>query len=93
MGYYFFNSFLITREAFTVFREDERNYAFNIHKTITIIYIVFVLIILVYCSFVLYTYQKKGKSFWNFIGILPNKFILDDEDFYDSIIKLGEILY
>ena len=31
-----------------------------------------------------------GYSFWNFIGILPNKFISDDEAFYDSIIKLGE---
>ena len=93
VGYYFFNSFLITREAFTVFREDERNYAFNIHKTITIIYLVFAFIILLYCSYFIYAYQKKGKSFWNFIGIIPNKFILDDENFYDSVVKLGEILY
>ena len=93
VGYYFFNSFLITRDAFTVFRNDERNYIFNIHETITIIYIVFVLIIIVYCSYIIYTYQKKGKSLWNFIAIIPNKFILDDENFYDSVIKLGDILY
>ena len=93
VGYYFFNSFLITKDAFTVFRNDERNYIFNIHKVITIAYIIFVLIVIIFCVYFIYNFKKEGKSFWNFICILPNKFILDDESFYDSIIKLGDILY
>ena len=93
VGYYIFNSFLITRDIFAVFREDEKKYITNIQKAISIIYIFFVLFITILCFYFIYQYKSVGNSFWNFIGILPNKFISDDENFYDSIIKLGELLY
>ena len=93
VGYYVFNSFLITRDAFNVFREDEKKYITSIQQAITIIYILFVLFITVLCCFFIYQYKNVGNSFWNFIGILPNKFIADDENFYDSIIKLADLLY
>ena len=93
VGYYIFNSFLITKDAFSVFRDDEKNYIFNIQKAITIVYVVFILLVIILCCYYIYSYKKEGNSFWNFIGILPNKFISDDESFYDSVIKLGEILY
>ena len=93
VGYYMFNSFLITKDAFTVFRNDEKNYIFNIQKVISIVYIVFVILVIMLCCYYIYIYKKEGNSFWNFIGILPNKFISDDDNFYDAVIKLGEILY
>ena len=93
VGYYIFNSFLITKDAFSVFRDDEKNYIFNVHKALSIVYIVFVILVIMLCCYYIYIYKKEGNSFWNFIGILPNKFISDDENFYDSVIKLGELLY
>ena len=93
VGYYIFNSFLITKDAFSVFRDDEKKYISIIQKTITIAYCLFLLLIISLCIYFIYIYKKEGNSFWNFIGILPNKFISDDENFYDSIIKLGELLY
>ena len=93
VGYYIFNSFLITKDAFAVFREDEKQYIIVIQNVITVIYCFFVLLIISLCIYFIYIYKTEGNSFWNFIGILPNKFISDDENFYDSIIKLGEILY
>ena len=93
VGYYLFNSFLATKDIFDVFREDEKKYIYNIQKAITVIYSIFVVIIAILCFYFIYQYKNIGNSFWNFIGILPNKYISDDENFYDSIIKLGEFLY
>jgi hypothetical protein len=93
VGYYIFNSFLITKDIFSVFREDETTYIINIQQAISIVFTIFDILVIMLCCYFIYTYKKEGNSFWNFIGILPNKFISDDENFYDSVIKLGEILY
>ena len=93
VGYYIFNSYLINRECFAVFREDEKNNIIKIQLQISIVFIIFDILIILLCCFFIYNYKKKNNSFWNFIAILPDKFISDDENFYDSIIKLGELLY
>ena len=93
VSYYLFNSFLITKEIFDVFRNDEINYIIRIQQAVTIVYILFIVLICILCIYFIYQYKNVGNSFWNFIGILPNKFISDDDNFYDSIIKLGELLY
>lgn len=59
-------------------------------KIVTLVFFFIVLLVIALCCYFIYSYNKVGNSFWNFIGILPNKFISDDEAFYDSIIKLGE---
>ena len=93
VGYYIFNSFLITKDAFAVFSDDEKKYITVIINVITVIYCFFLLLIISLCIYFIYLYKTEGNSFWNFIGILPNKFISDDENFYESIIKLGDLLY
>ena len=93
VGYYIFNSFLITKDIFDIFANDEIKYIINIQKAITIIYSLFIVIMAILCFYFVYDYKNIGNSFWNFIGILPNKFISDDESFYESIIKLGDLLY
>ena len=93
VGYYIFNSYLINRECFAVFREDEKNNIIKIKLQISIVFIIFDILIILLCCFFIYNYKKEGNSFWNFIAILPDKFISDDENFYDSVIKLEELLY
>ena len=36
-----------------------------------------------------YTYRNILSSFLYFIGILPSKYLSEDENFYKEIIKLG----
>ena len=93
VGYYIYNSFFITRDAFDVFKNDEIKHITNIQKAITAVYSIVVVFVLFLCIYFIYKYKNIVSSFWNFIGILPNKFISDDENFYDSIIKLGELLF
>ena len=93
VGYYLFNSFLITKDIFEVFNDDEKNYISTVQMAVTVVYSLFVLIIAMICFYFIYQYKNIGNSFWNFIGILPNKYISEDENFYDSLIKLREVLY
>ena len=93
VGYYIFNSFLITKDIFDIFAEDEMKYISNIQTAITVVYALFIVIMIILCFYFVHVYKNVGNSFWNFIGILPNKFISDDENFYESIIKLGDLLY
>ena len=93
VGYYIFNSFLVTVNAFDVFRENEIEYITRIRGIIIAVFSVFIFLIIILCFYFVYQFKTIGNSFWNFIGILPNKFISDDENFYDSIIKLGKLLY
>ena len=93
VGYYIFNSFLLTNDIFDIFREDEKkniNFLYGIVNGFFGIVIAFLIFLLFYF---IYQFKNIGNSFYNFIGIIPNKFISDDENFYDSIIKLREILY
>ena len=93
VGYYIFNSFLITKDIFDIFAEDEIKYISIIQTAITCVYALFIVIMIILCFYFVHVYKNVGNSFWNFIGILPNKFISDDENFYESIIKLGDLLY
>ena len=93
MGKYMLLTFLKTHEIFEIFRNKEKSYIFNKNKillyTYTIIYCF--LIIFVYCF--ISSYKDVINSFFNFIGILPSKFISDDEYFYNAILKLEQDFY
>ena len=53
VGYYIYNSFLITKDAFAVFREDEKAYIISIHKLVAFIFFFIVfLIIILGCKFI-----------------------------------------
>jgi len=41
----------------------------------------------------IYEYKITINSFFNFIGILPTKFIFDDDNLYQSILKLEKDFY
>ena len=93
VGHYLYESFLITIDIFNVFRENEKDNIFNLQKIIIIVYAIFIVIVSILLTYFVISYKNIGNSFFNFIGILPNKFILDDENFYESVLQLGEYLY
>ena len=93
IGYYMLESFLITQKAFEIFRSDERLVIFRIINIILAIYVIFYLILIVCIICMINSYKKIENSFLNFIGILPAKFIADDESFYNAIFKYGQYFY
>jgi hypothetical protein len=93
MGYYMYNSFILTQTTFKDFRNKEKA---SVNKSIFLnlfIYSIFYLILIIFSIYFIYDYKNVENSFLNFIGILPDKFISDDEDFYKSIFKLGQYFY
>ena len=93
MGYYMYNSFILTQTTFKDFRNKEKA---SVNKSILVnLFIngIFFLFLIIFSIYFIYDYKNVENSFLNFIGILPDKFISDDEDFYKSIFKLGQYFY
>ena len=86
-------SFLKTQDIFDVFRNNERINIYAIGGTILLVYYILFIIIIIYIHFLIYKYKNLVNSFFNFIGILPTKFLFDDENFYKTIIKLENDFY
>ena len=93
MGKFMLFSFLKTHEIIEIFRNSEKSYIFRISRIILFIYgiIYCFLIIFVFCF--ISSYKNVINSFFNFIGILPSKFICNDEYFYNTILKLEGDFY
>jgi len=86
-------SFLKTQDIFQVFRNDEKIHLYKIGGTILLIYYIIYIITIISVLFLIYKYKNLINSFFNFIGILPTKFIFDDDYFYKAIIKLEKDFY
>ena len=93
MGYYMMESFLLTQNAFEVFRNDEKNSIFKSIFIILVIYFIVMIFLIIIIICLIYSYKKEENSFLYFIGILPAKFIVDDESFYKAIFKFGQYFY
>ena len=89
IGFYYQRSYLIVDEIFKSFRAEKLNSIIKSLKILLISYI-FVCHILsaILIVFVL-SYRNIFSSFLYFIGILPSKYLSEDEKFYKEIIKLG----
>ena len=93
VGYYMLESFLVTQKAFEIFRSDERKSIYTIINIVMILYLFIFIILTSFLIYLIYAYKKIENSFLNFIGILPAKFIVDDETFYNAIFKFWEYFY
>ena len=88
--YYLFKAYNKTDSIFKVFRYEKLQ---NIQKTIRIIiYIYLIIIFILFCFQVYFVFNFNNllSSFLNFIGIFPTKFLINDEHFYNAIIKFGD---
>ena len=86
-------SFIITEDIFSTFRYNEKNKIFIIINLILGVFFVIVTILIFLFIYFIYKYKQIENSFLNFIGILPAKFIVDDESFYKAIFKFGQYFY
>ena len=88
VGEFMLESFLLTQKIFEVFRNDEKAYMFKYNKLILIIFCIIYLFLLIAMIYSIYKYKNIINSFFNFIGIIPAKFITDDDYLYKTILKL-----
>ena len=93
VGEFMLESFLKTQNIFEVFRNDEKSYIFKNIRIFIFIFCVIYLICIICWVYFIYSYKNVINSFFNFIGILPGKFIADDEYLYKTILKLEKEFY
>ena len=90
MSKFFLNAFWVTQDIIDEFRSDEKEYIFRIINILLVVFMAFDLILFTSLVYFIYSYVNVLNSFLNFIGILPSKFISDDESLYQNIIQLQE---
>ena len=86
-------SFLKTQDIFEIFRDDEKKYINNIMKICLIVFCILYLLFIMLMIYLIYRYKNIINSFFNFIGIIPAKFIADDEYLYKTILELEQNFY
>ena len=90
MSKYLLRAFWRTHEILDVFRKNEKEYIFQINNILLVVFVVVSLLLLICLIYFIYDYATVLNSFLNFIGILPSKFISDDDALYQNILKLQE---
>ena len=88
INYYLINSFLKTQNMFDVFRENEQNYINKIYNITIIIFFLFYLLLSIFLIVYIYSYKAYTGYFLSFIGIIPPKFLADDNEFYSQVTGL-----
>ena len=87
--YYYQRSIVIVDEIFSNLRSELTNSIISIIKILLIIYIVVILLLCLTLIYFIYSIQSIITSFLFFIAILPFKYLLEDNDFYNEIILFG----
>ena len=89
IGFSYQRSYLIVDDIFKSFRSEKLNSIITALKILLISYIFVCHILFVILIYFMHSYRNIFSFFLNFIGILPSKYLSEDEKFYKEIIKLG----
>ena len=88
--YYLFKAYNTTEFIFNEFRSEKLSSIQNLVKKIFYFYIIISFLLFSLLIYFVHSFNNLFSAFLNFIGILPLKFLLDDEQFYYEIVKSGE---
>ena len=88
--YYYQRAILLTEDIFNNFRVQELNNILFLLKFTLIIYIIVTGVLFLFITYLVYKTKHIANLFLYFIGILPFKYLLEDEKFYHEIIKFGD---
>ena len=93
MEYYMLIAFLKTQNIFDSFKNDEKLYIYNISKIILSVFFIVYLILFILLLVYIYSYKDFTGCFLSFIGIIPPKYMADDDEFYQQVIGLDPFYY
>ena len=91
--YYLFKSYMKTVELFSVLKEAKVKSIYNTFRVILYCYVVGVVVLFFVLLYFVYSSKFVFNTFLNFIGILPVKYLLDDQDLYKDILKLEQHIF
>ena len=91
--YYYQNAIMVADEIFTYLRSVILNNIISLITIVLIIYIIVILLLSFALIYFIYSIQKIINSFLFFIAILPFKYLLEDNDFYNEVISFGNKYY
>ena len=89
LEYYYEIAVFYTEEIFKDLHSEKLNTILNIMYNVIIFYIIIILASFLILIYLIYSFHKTINTFLYFIGILPFKFLLEDEKFYKEIILFG----
>jgi len=93
VGRFMLFSYFRTQEIFEVFRNNENVYMCSVSNVLLVSFFGVKIILILFMLYLIYSYKNVINSFFNFIGILPAKFIYDDDYLYKTILKLEKDFY
>ena len=88
--YYLFKAYNKTAMIFTDFRSEKLNHILRLFRILLYIYIIISFTLFCLLFYFVYSFNYLFSSFINFIGILPLKFLLEDDNFYKVLVKFGD---
>ena len=91
--FYLFKAYNKTANIFTQLREEKIKGIKKLNRLILYFYLVGVLLLFAPFYYFVYKFCYLFCSFLNFIAILPIKYISEDENFYNEIIRFGDKYY
>ena len=80
-------------EFFWKIRNEKLYSILKIIRRILTFYIIITFFLFISLTYFVYTFKNLFNSFLNFIGILPSKYLAEDENFYKDIIRFGDEYY
>ena len=89
MEYYMLKAFFETQKIFQNFKNDEKSYINYVIKINLIIFSIIYLILFISLLVFIYSYKDFTGSFLCFIGIIPARYMADDNEFYQQVIGLA----
>jgi len=89
IGFCYQRAYLLVDDIFKTFRSEKLNSIIIVLKILLFSYIFVYHILSAFLIYFVYSYRNILSSFLYFIGILPSKYLSEDEIFYKEIIKLG----
>ena len=90
---YLFRIYNNLRFIFNEFRQEKLSAIHNIMKYILVSYILVIIFLSVFLIFFIGNYKERFIFFVNFVGIIPEKYLEDDNNFYKTIINYGKKLF
>ena len=89
-AFYLYRAYLNKYEIFDEFNNQKLDAIIKGLKILFLFYIIISFFLFILLIYFVYSYNSLFNSFLNFVGIFPTRYIVEDELFYNEIIKFGE---
>ena len=91
--YYLFKSYIETYKIFDILRDVKLDKIKSSFDSILYCYVILCIILLIIMLYLVNQSKYLLNSFLNFVGILPVKYLIEDENFYQETLRLEQSVY